>query len=67
MRNWNGEANAGLEINSAAQAGGPDFRQGIVRDPNGRPSLVVWLQHEATGPTTFTLRGARPGSRCSPC
>jgi hypothetical protein len=60
VRNWNGEDNAGLEINSAAQAGGPDFRQGIVRDPNGRPSLVVWLQHEATGPTTFTLRGARP-------
>jgi hypothetical protein len=60
VRNWNCEDNARLEINSAAQSGGRNFRQGIVRDPNGRPSLVVWLQHEATGPTTFTLRGARP-------
>ena len=31
-----------------------------MRDPNGRPSLVVWLQHQATVPATFTLRGAKP-------
>jgi hypothetical protein len=60
VRDWNCNDNAKLEINSVPQAGGPNFRQGIVRNPNGKPSLVVWLQHEATEPTTFTLRGARP-------
>lgn len=60
VRNWNCEDNARLEINSAAQVGGPNFRQGIVRDPNGRQSLVVWLQQEATESATFTVRGARP-------
>ncbi|MCU0783409.1 MAG: LamG domain-containing protein, partial [Verrucomicrobia bacterium] len=60
VRNWNCEDLAQGEINSETQSGGPKLRQGIVRDPNGKSSLVVWLQHEATVPTTFTLRGARP-------
>ena len=60
VQNWNCETPAELEINSAAQDGGPQFRQGIVRDMNGRPSLVVWLKHEAALPTAFTLRGAKP-------
>jgi hypothetical protein len=37
----------------------------MADDPNGRPSLVVWLQHDATGPITFTLRGARPATSAS--
>jgi hypothetical protein len=60
VRNWNCEDPAKLEINSRTQSSGTKFRQGIVRDPNGRPSLVVWLQHQATAPATFTLRGAKP-------
>ena len=59
VRNWNGEDPATLQINSQVQSRGPNFRQGLVRDPNGRPSLVVWLQHQATAPTTFTLGGAK--------
>ena len=65
VRNWNTAAPAKLDLNSEVRASGPKFRQGIVRDPNGRPSLVVWLQLEATEPTTFTLRGARPETSAS--
>ena len=60
VKNWNCEDAAQLEINSQAEAGGPGFRQGVVRDPNGRPQLVVWLRRQATVPVTFTLRGAKP-------
>ena len=60
VKNWNCEDTAQLRINSKAEHAGPAFRQGIVRDPNGRPALVVWLQRQGTEPVTFALRGAKP-------
>jgi hypothetical protein len=60
VKNWNCEDAARLEIDSKPQHAGPAFRQGIVRDPNGRPALVVWLQMQSTAPVNFTLRGAKP-------
>jgi hypothetical protein len=60
VRNWNSDASAGVEINSQPERNGPKCRQGVVRGPDGRRSLVVWLEHQATAPATITLRGARP-------
>ena len=60
VKNWNCEDVAQLRINSKVERAGPAFRQGIVRDPNGRPALVVWLQQQGTEPASFTLRGAKP-------
>ncbi len=60
VRNWNSEESGKVSIDSTKQADGPTLRQGTVWDPNGRRSLVVWLQRQATTPVTFTLRGAKP-------
>jgi hypothetical protein len=60
VKNWNGEDAAQLQINSRPEAAGPAFRQGLERDTNGRPELVVWLRRQATETATFTLRGAKP-------
>jgi len=60
VRNWNDAALAQVQVDSKVEAAGAGLRQGIVRDPNGRASLVVWLEHQAAAPTTFTFRGARP-------
>ncbi|MCX6833653.1 MAG: hypothetical protein NTW07_00720, partial [candidate division Zixibacteria bacterium] len=60
VKNWNCENPAQLEINTKAEPQGPAFRQGIVRDPIGRPALVVWLERRTTEPLSFTLRGAEP-------
>ena len=60
VKNWNCEDSAQLQIDSKAEGAGPSFRQGIVRDPNGRATLVVWLQRQGTDPVTFTLHGAKP-------
>ena len=60
VKNWNCEDAAQLQINAKTEHASPAFRQGIVRDPNGRPVLVVWLQRQTTEPMAFTLRGAKP-------
>lgn len=60
VKNWNCGDAARLEIDSKLRSAGPAFRQGIVRDQNGRHALVVWLQMQATEPVAFTLRGAKP-------
>lgn len=60
FRNWNATELGRLEIEGQAQAVGSKCRQGIVRDPNGRPVLVVWLEYQTTSPVTFTLHGASP-------
>ena len=57
VRNWNSSDAAQLEINAVAQASGPQFRKGIVRDTSGVPSLVVWVELQATAPITLVLRG----------
>ena len=60
VKNWNCKEAAQLQIDSKAESSGPAFRQGIERDPNGRPYLVIWLQRQGTDPVAFTLRGAKP-------
>jgi len=58
VKNWNCDDRAMLEIDSQPQPEGTKFRQGIVRDPNGRQSLVVWIELRCTDTKAFTLHGA---------
>ena len=61
VRNWNVETLAQVEFAGVPQSDWPAVRQGIVRDPNGRPMLVLWLQGTVTAPLKITVRGAKPG------
>ena len=47
IKNWGDETAANLKVNGQPQSPGPNFRQGIVRDTDGSPSLVVWLNLES--------------------
>jgi len=62
VKNWNCDDEATLEVDSQPQARGPAFRQGIVRDPNGRQTLIVWLELNCSAGKTFMLRGAKPAA-----
>jgi uncharacterized protein YjdB len=55
VKNWDLADEVQLTVNSVVQTSGPQFRQGIVRDANGKKSLVVWLKLEATAPTTVAI------------
>jgi hypothetical protein len=60
VKNWNCDDKATLELDSRPQADGPGFRQGIVRDPNGRQALIVWLELNAVVARSFKLHGGKP-------
>jgi len=47
IKNWSDETAVSLKVNGQPQSPGPNFRQGIVRDTDGSPSLVVWLNLES--------------------
>jgi len=58
VKNWRGQAEAGLTINGEGMTPGPDFRQGIVRGTDGTPTLVIWLKWESISPVEFVINGA---------
>ena len=60
VKDWNGDATARLAINAKDEPASPLVRQGIVRDPDGRRMLVVWMQRQASEPVSIVVRGARP-------
>lgn len=58
--NWSNDSPAQVTVNEAVQKRGDAFRQGIVRDPEGRQALAVWFEHKSIRPTGITITGARP-------
>lgn len=55
IKNWDGLAPAQLKINGQRVKPGRGFRQGIVRDTEGSPTLVIWIRREATTRTMFEI------------
>jgi hypothetical protein len=44
IENWDSDSAARVTINGQVVPPGPRFRQGIVRDAGGRPTMVIWLE-----------------------
>jgi hypothetical protein len=56
IQNWlDRSAKAKLKINGEAVESGPNFRQGVVIDTDGTPTLVIWLNLESKEMTKFEL------------
>jgi hypothetical protein len=56
IRNYNSAtAKALLKINSKPITPGRSFRQGITRDTEGKPMMVIWLRHHSEETTTFEI------------
>ena len=58
IKNWASGALVRIEIDGAERKRGPNFRQGIVRDTNGKQMLVIWLKFESTKPAKISVRPA---------
>ncbi len=60
IENWgSSQTGARVKIDGSVLAEGKNFRQGIVRDTDGKPILVVWIEHRATVPTRFEIEKLR--------
>lgn len=50
IKNWRGQQKAILHINAKKMASGKQFRQGVVRDTQGKPMLVTWIEMQTLKP-----------------
>ena len=56
IRNYNSAtAKASIKIDGKLIPSGKDFRQGIIRDTDGRPMLIIWLCRHSEEPTKFEM------------
>jgi hypothetical protein len=56
IRNYDSDtAKASIKIDGKLVPLGKDFRQGITRDTDGKPMLVIWLRHQSKEPTNFEI------------
>jgi len=55
IEHWNSGAAARVTIDGRAVPPGPKFRQGIVRDTDGRPTMVIWLELESASKIEMTV------------
>jgi hypothetical protein len=60
IRNWGSYGEADLKINGEAHSKGPGFRQGVVRNGGGDPTLVLWIEAASTEPMSFEISGGEP-------
>jgi hypothetical protein len=54
VKNWN-RGQAALAINGKVVKPGKNFRQGVIRDTDGSPTLVIWTETESTKPVTIAV------------
>lgn len=56
IKNWSSsDARAKLTIDGKELQAGQDFRQGIICDTDGSPTMVIWLQMKSTETTGFEI------------
>ena len=55
IQRWDGHAPARIAIDGRPIQPGKAFRQGIVRDTDGRPEMVIWLELESMSASHVTI------------
>jgi len=66
VRNWGSYGEAHLKVNGKARSQGSGFRQGIVRNGFGDPTLVLWIEAASTVPMSFEISGGDPARTTPP-
>jgi len=56
IEGWRDDAKASVTVNGRAVEPGKAFRQGIVRDGEGKPVMVIYLELQSTAPAEFTIK-----------
>ena len=59
IENWDSDRGSRVTINGKEVKVGKTFRQGIVRDTDGRRTMIIWLELESTSSTELGISEAR--------
>jgi hypothetical protein len=57
IKHWDSDVAAQLAIDGKPLPPGMRFRQGTVRDVDGRQSIVVWLELKSVSAVNVTISG----------
>jgi len=57
IRHWDCDTKAVLKMNGKTLDEGPDFRQGVVIDPEGRQCMLVWLKFKSESAVQIQIKG----------
>jgi hypothetical protein len=55
ISNWHAGRDARVSIAGRTVEPGKALRQGIIRDTDGKPAMVIWLELESASPVKFTV------------
>jgi len=55
VKNWGGKSKADLKINGKTIKPGENFRQGVVRDTDGRLKKIIWIKMRSNSNTKFAI------------
>jgi hypothetical protein len=66
IRNWGSYGEVDLKVNGEARSQGPGFRQGVVRNGGGDPTLILWIEAASTEPMSFEISGGNPAPTTPP-
>jgi hypothetical protein len=59
IENWDSDRGSRVTINGKEVKVGKTFRQGIVRDTDGRRTMIIWLELESTSSTELGISEAK--------
>jgi len=59
IEHWDSDSAARVTIDGQTVPPGPRFRQGIVRDAAGRPTMVIWLELGSVSDTEVMVEVAK--------
>jgi len=49
-----------LEVDDDVCLPGEEYREGIITDTDGTPTIVVWVKYESTSPVFFRIKMLEP-------
>jgi hypothetical protein len=55
VKNWQSNRTAVVSINGQEVTGAKECRQGMVRDTNGQPMLIVWVNRQSNEPLDVAI------------
>jgi hypothetical protein len=59
IEHWDSDSAARVTINGQPVSPGPNFRQGIIRDTQGRQTMVIWLEIKSFSNTRVMVESAK--------
>jgi hypothetical protein len=59
VKNWATNQKAALEVNGSSVPSNEKFRQGIERDTDGKPMLILWLKIQSNEHTDVVISAKR--------